>query len=172
MRVRTVLVLLLILALLLPVSYSFYSTQFSGFAYPTAGSTPSIVIVLKESYVLARVQITVDPQVGVQARLRNGTYVTLSPSATVQFENGTTKTLTSAETFSFVLPNTVTFSLERTATSGPGFSIDPSNPIAGAVLTGNNTQIGGLLGISGIDTFYLVVSGYAQITVFALGVSV
>jgi hypothetical protein len=173
LKVRTVLVLLLILALVLPVSFSFYSTQFSGFAYPTGESTSSVVVVLKESYVLARVQVTVDPQVGVQVRLQNGTTVTLSPSASVRFENGTTRTLTSPETFSFILPNTVTFSLERAGTSGPGFSLDPSTPIAGGVLTGNDTQdIEGWQGLSGIDTFYFQVTGYAQISVTALGMSV
>lgn len=173
MKIRTVLVLLLILALVLPASYSFYSTQFSGFAYQTGKSTPSVLVILKEAYILARVEVTIDPQVGVQVKLQNGTIVTLSPSASVQFENGTTRTLTSPETFSFILPNTVTFSLERVGTSGPGFNVDPSNPIAGAVLTGNDTQdIEGWQGLGGIDTFYIQVTGYAQISVTALGVSV
>jgi hypothetical protein len=173
LKIRTVLVLLLILALMLPVSYSFYSTQTSGFAYQTGVSTPSVVVVLKESYILARVQVTIDPQVGVQAKLQNGTIVTLSPSASLHFENGTTRTLTSSETFSFVLPNTVTFTLERVGTSGPGFSVDPSTPIAGGVLTGNDTQdIEAWQGLSGIDTFYFQVTGYAQISITALGVSV
>jgi hypothetical protein len=173
MKIRTVLVLLLILALILPLSYSFNSTQFSSFAYPSNGTAPSIVVVLKESYVLARVQITVDPQVGVEVKLQNGTFVTLSPSAMVQFENGTTKTITTPETFSFVLPNTVAFSWEQVGTGGPGFTVDPGNPIAGGVLTGNDTvDLAGLEGISGIDTFYLQVTGYAQIQVIAMGVSV
>ena len=173
MKIRTVLVLLLILALVLPASYSFYPTQFSGFAYQTGTSTPSVVVVLKEAYILARVEVTIDPQLNVQARLQNGTMVTLSPSASVHFENGTSRTLTSTETFSFILPNTVTFSLERVGTSGPGFSVDPSNPIAGAVLTGNDTQdVAGWQGISGIDTFYFQVTGYAQVSVTAVGVSV
>jgi len=172
LRIRTVLILLLILALILPISYSFYPTTAYGFVYQS-GTGPSVVLVLKESYIIARVQITIDPQVGVQARLQNGTTVTLSPSASVQFENGTTRTLTSAETFSFILPNTVTFSLVRAGTSGPGFNLDPSNPIAGAVLTGNETEnIGEWHGLTGIDTFYIQVTGYAQISFTALGVSV
>lgn len=173
MRIRTVLILLLILALMLPFSYSFSTTQSFGFAYQT-GSTPSAVVVLKESYIIARVQVTVDPQVGVQVRLQNGTYVTESPSATVQFENGTSRTVTSSETFSFVLPNRVIFSSVSVGTSGPdGTSLDPGNPIAVGLLTGNYTQdIEGWQGIGGIDTFYLYVSGYAQVNVAALGVSV
>jgi len=172
LRVRTVLILLLILALILPISYSFYPSAGYGFAFQN-GTTPSVVLVLKESYILARVQITIDPQVGVQVRSQNGTTITLSPSASVQFENDTTVILTNPETFSFVLPNTVTFSLVRAGTSGPGFNIDASNPIAGTVLTGNDTQdLGGWQGLTGIDTFYLKVTGYAQVSFTALGVSV
>jgi hypothetical protein len=173
MKIRTVLVMLLILALILPLSYSFYSTQSFSFTYQT-GSTPSVVVVLKESYVLARVQITVDPQVGVEVQLQNGTYVTLNPSATVQFENGTTRTLTSQETFSFVLPNTETFAWENVGTTGPsGSNLDSGNPIVSGLLTGNDTQsLGFWQRTAGIDTFYVQVTGNAQVNVIALGASI
>lgn len=160
MKIKSLLVLLLILALLVPVLSSFYFTQFSGATYQSQSGGNSILLITKEAYIYARVQVTIVPDQG------NAVPVTIT------LENGTTLTVNGTRTYSFVLPNSVTFSLVRAGTGGPGFSLTPATPIAGAVLNGNDTYgYTGYLGMVGIDAFYLQIKGFAQVSVSVMGVS-
>jgi len=171
MRIRTVLVLVLVLVLLTPILSSFYYTQFEGFSYQTGTTGGSVLVVMKEAYIFARVEITISPYQNVAVRSQNGTTTVMNEMVSLQFENGTTRTLSSQTTLSFLLPNSVAFTLTRVGTGGPGFSLDPSTPIAGSLLTGNDTQdLPGLLGVGGVDTFYLRINGDAQVSVSALGI--
>jgi hypothetical protein len=161
MRIRVVLVLLLIIAFILPILSSFYFTQFSGSTYQLQPGDNSILLITKQAYIYARVQVTITPQTGS------------SVPVTVTLQNGTTMTVEDTRTYTFILPNTVTLSLVRAGTSGPGFSLTAATPLAGAVLNGNDTyDYKGYLGLQGIDTFYLQIKGYAQVDVAAMGVSV
>jgi len=171
MKIRTMLILVLVMILIAPILSSFYFTQFEGFSYQTGTSSGSVLVVMKEDYIYARVQVTISPYQNVVLESQNGTTKEVSETVTLQFENGTTRTISSQTTLSFILPNSVVLSLTRAGVGGPGFSVDPSNPIAGSLLTGNDTQaLPGLIGISGIDTFYLLINGDAQVSVAALGI--
>jgi hypothetical protein len=161
MKIRTLLVLLLILALILPLLSSFYFTQFNGDTFQTQGGVNSVLLITKEAYIYARVQVTISPQPGSTVPV------------ILTFENGTTLAVVGSHTYTFILPNSVTFSLVRAGTGGPGFSLSTATPIAGAVLNANDTYgYTGYSGMTGIDAFYIQITGFASVNVDAMGVSV
>src|ERR1035438_826746 len=100
MKLRGLLVLLLLLAIMLPLTTLFQSTNVPESGH--AGIGNSIVVVAKENYVYARVQIVVQP---LNVLVQGGQ---IQP-AMFTFPNGTSVTVTKPTTFTIILPNEVFF---------------------------------------------------------------
>jgi hypothetical protein len=168
MKLKVLLVLLLIVAVLLPLTSIFQSASVSQFGYSGIGS--SVVVVAKESNVYARVEITVQPFV-------NNTNVVVQGGSiqptTLTFPNGTTVAVTRATTFDIVLPNSVIFNFGSPSAGGFGYSVSPSRSISLEVLNGLNATYGpASSGAPGIDIFQYTVTGDYELSVQALGVSI
>lgn len=163
MSLRSLLLLLLLLAVLLPLTSIFQSASFPEVGY--AGIGNSVVVVAKESYVYARVQIAVQP-------LQNNTDVVvyggqIQPTR-FTFPNGTSVTVTQPTTFTIILSNEVFIGQGATWATGPGYSVSPGSPLSIQVLNNQNATYNP---VSGIDMFQYTVSGDYELSVQALGVS-
>ncbi len=165
MKLRGLLLLVLVLAVMLPVTTIFHSASVPETGYAGIGS--SRVVVAKERYVYARVQIAVQP-------LENNTNVVVTGGqtrpATFTFPNGTSVTVTKPTTFTIVLSNEVYFELASWAV-GPGYSVSPSSPLSVQVLGPTSNSSSAVNSVPGIDIFQYSVSGDYELTVQALGVS-
>jgi hypothetical protein len=167
MKLRGLLPLLLLLAILLPLTTLFQSTSVSESGH--AGIGNSVVVVAKENYVYARVQIVVQP-------LENGTNVIVHGGPTLPvtftFPNGTSVKVTKPTTFTIILSNEVFFTLGSVGAGGPGYNVGPGQPLSVEVLNDQNATSNSIIGgIPGIDILQYAVSGDYQLSVSALGVS-
>jgi hypothetical protein len=167
MRLRGLLLLLLLLAILLPLTTLFQSTNVPESGH--AGIGNSVVVVAKENYVYARVQIVVQP-------LENGTNVIVSGGqtqpVTFTFPNGTSVMVTKSTTFTIILSNEVFFTLGSVSAGGPGYNVGPAQPLSVQVADNQNATSNSIIGgIPGIDILQYTVSGDYQLSVSALGVS-
>lgn len=166
MKLKGLLLLLLLLALLLPLTSLFTSTNIPESGY--AGIGNSVVVVAKESYVYARVQIEVQP-------FANNTNVVvyggqIEPTR-FTFPNGTSVMVKRATTFVVILINTAFIGYTSSA-SGLGYSITRSTPLSVQVLSGqNSTSIPVLGNIPGIDIFQYAVSGDYELSVQVFGMA-
>jgi hypothetical protein len=163
MKLRGLLVLLLLLAIMLPLTTLFQSTNVPESGH--AGIGNSIVVVAKENYVYARVQIVVQP---LNVLVQGGQ---IQP-AMFTFPNGTSVTVTKPTTFTIILPNEVFFMPSSVGAAGPGYNVDSGQPLSVQVLNDQNaTSIPTIGGIPEIDVVQYTVSGDYQLSVLALGVS-
>ena len=165
MKLKGLLVVLLVLAILLPVSTIFQSTSIPYASF--AGSGQNVVVVAKEDYVFARVVITVQPLASAPNVKVTGGFVL--PAIT--FPNGTTRQVQSDTTFVLTLPNTVTFPFSQSSASGPGYQVSPGTPISAQLVSGQNSTLGIDDSIPGIHVYQYVLTGDATISVNVLGVS-
>ncbi len=161
MRIRWLLVLILILVLIAP-TLSLFQSPAPSF-YQTGASGSSVIVIAKEDYVYARVQITIQPN-------------SLNQSATVTFPNGTSTNIEGSRTESIVLPNTIYYTFEGVGTSGEGYSVYGNHPLDVSLLSGQNatqflTYNAALVPAKGIHVFYLVIDGEAMVSISVLGVS-
>ena len=167
MSIRSLLLLLLLLALLLPLTSIFHSASVSEAGY--AGTGNSIVVVAKESYVYARIQIVVQP-------LENNSNVVIrggqvSP-VMFTFPNGTSVAVRTSTTFTVILSNEVFLGAFTTSAGGPGYDVSPANPLSVQVLAGQNATSSSVVGgIPGIDIYQYTLSGDYELSVQALGMS-
>jgi hypothetical protein len=167
MKLRGLLLLLLLLAILLPLTTLFQSTNVPESGH--AGIGNSVVVVARENYVYARVQIVVQP-------LENGTNVIISGGqtqpVTFTFPNGTSVIVTKPTTFTFILSNEVFFTLGSVSAGGPGYNVGPAQTLSVQVVDNQNATASSIIGgIPGIDILQYTVSGDYQLSVSALGVS-
>ncbi len=161
MRIRWLLVLILILVLIAP-TLSLFQAPAPSF-YQTGGSGSSVIVIAKEDYVYARVQITIQP---------NG----LNQTATVRFPNGTSTTIGGSHTETIALPNTIYYTFMDVGTGGEGYSVSGNHPLDVSFLGGQNatqflTYNDALVPAKGIHVFYLVIDGAAMVSIRVLGVS-
>jgi hypothetical protein len=168
MKLKVLLGLLLIAAILLPLTSIFQSASVAQFGYSGIGS--SVVVVAKESNVYARIEITVQPLV-------NNTNVVVQGGSiqpvTLTFPNRTVVAVTRATTFDIVLPNSAIFNFGSPSAGGFGYDVSPSRSISLEVLNGlNATYASAIGGIPGIDIFQYTVTGDYELSVQALGVSI
>ncbi len=167
MNLRGLLLLLLLLALLLPLTSIFHSAAVSEAGY--AGIGNSVVVVAKENYVFARVQIVVQP-------LENNTNVVvhggqIQPTR-FTFPNGTSVTVDQPTTFTIILSNEAIIGVSASSAGGPGYNVSPDNPLSVQVLPGQNATSSSVVGaIPGIDIFQYTLSGDYELSVQALGMS-
>jgi len=166
-KVRGLLVVILVLAILLPISSIFQSAYLPSVAF--AGIGQNVVVVAKEDNVYARLLLTVQP-------LGNESNVTVVGGSfqppTLVFPNGTSRQVNSTTTFSMTLPNRVVFLFGAVSASGPGFSLSPSSPISVQFLGNQNFTSFPGVSIPGVEVFPFTISGDAQITAQLLGVVV
>jgi len=167
MKLRGLLLLLLLLAILLPLTTLFQSKNVPESGH--AGIGNSVVVVAKENYVFARVQIVVQP-------LENGTNVIVhggqTQPVTFTFPNGTSVMVTKPTTFTFILSNEVFFTIGSVGAGGPGYNLGPGQPLSVQVVDNQNATSNSIIGgIPGIDILQYTVSGDYQLSVSALGVS-
>ena len=166
MKLRGLLVVLLVLAVLLVASTSFQSASVPYASF--AGIGQNVVVVAKENYVFARVAITVQPLASVaNVNITGGSVL---PSIT--FPNGTTLQVPVTTTFVLTLPNSVIFPfLSQSGASGPGFQISPSSPLSAQLLSDQNSTLGVDNSIPGIQVYQYILTGDATISVYVSGVS-
>jgi len=169
MKLRGLLAVLLVLAILFPLSSIFQSASIPYASF--AGSGQNVVVVAKEDYVFARVVITVQP-------LANDPGVQITGGSNlpaITFPNGTTRQVPAETTFVFTLPNVSVFPLSQTYASGPGYQISPESPVSAQLLSGENSTLGmdNLIdnSIPGIHVYQYVLTGDATVTVNVFGVS-
>lgn len=167
MKLRGLLLLLLLLAILLPLTSIFHSVGVSETGYAGIGNL--VVVVAKESYVYARVQIAVQP-------LENNTNVVIHGGqiqpVRFTFPNGTSVAVIQPTTFTIILSNEVFIGALATSAEGPGYNVSPGNPLSVQVLSGQNATYNSVVnGAPGIDTFQYTLSGDYELSVEALGVS-
>ncbi|MGP8125910.1 MAG: hypothetical protein ACLQEQ_08650 [Nitrososphaerales archaeon] len=163
MKLKGLLLLLLLLAVLLPLTAIFQSASVTETGY--AGIGNSVVVVAKESYVYARVQILVQPLVNNTNVVVYGGQI---QPARFTFPNGTSVTVTKPTTFTIVLSNDAFIGAPATWATGPGYTVSPGSPLSVQVLSGQNATSNS---IPGIDMFHYTVSGDYELSVQALGVS-
>jgi len=168
MKLRGLLLLLLLLAVLLPMTSAFHYASVPNFGYAGIGS--SVVVVAKEDYIYARIQIVVQP-------LENNTNVLihggLAQTVGFTYPNGTTVTVTRPTTFTIILPNSAFFG-EAVSWETGQISIGPGNPLGISVLTGQNATAFDMTKLSppqGVEITQCSVSGDYDLSVQALGVS-
>jgi len=165
MKLKGLLVVLLILAILLPLSSVFQSASIPYAAF--AGTGQNVVVVAKEDYVFARVVITVQPLASTpNVQVTGGSVL---PAIT--FPNGTTRQVPVDTTYVITLSNTVVFPFSQTSASGPGYQVSPGTPVSVQLLSGQNFTLGIDNSIPGIHVFQYILTGDATITVNVLGVS-
>jgi hypothetical protein len=166
MKLKGLLLLLLLLAIMLPLTSVFHSVSVSESGYSGIGNT--VVVVAKESYVYARIQIVVQP-------FENNTNVVVYGGqiqpVTFTYPNGTSTTVTQPRTFTVILSNEVFIDELAPGAGGPGYNVSPSNPLSVQVLSGQNAASGPALGVSGIDMYQYTLTGDFELSVQALGVS-
>jgi hypothetical protein len=165
MKIRGLLILLLVLAILLPLSSMFQSASVPYAAF--AGTGQNVVVVAKEEYVFARVVITVQPLANVSNVQTSGGPL---PTPSITFPNGTTRQVPATTTFILTLPNSASFPLQYSA-SGPGFQVSPGTPVSAQILSGENSTLGVNLQVPGIQVYQYILTGDAEISVHVLGVS-
>jgi hypothetical protein len=165
MKLKGLLVVLLILAILLPLSSIFQSASIPYASF--AGSGQNVVVVAKEDYVFAKVVITVQPLASTpNVQVTGGSVL---PAIT--FPNGTTRQVPADTTFVLTLPNTAVFPFLQGSASGPGYQVSPGTPVSVQLLSGQNSTLAIDNSIPGIHVFQYVLTGDATITVNVLGVS-
>lgn len=166
MKLKGLLLLLLLLALLFPLSTLFSSASVPDSQYVGIGN--SVVVVAKENYVYARVEITVQPLAN-----NTGVVVVGEPLEPVilTLPNGTAIKVTKDTTYTFILPNGV-LSNPAVGAAGPGYDVSPSSPLSVQFVSGQSAtyaEIGGP--IPGINIIQYTLSGDYGVSVSALGVS-
>ena len=166
MNLKGLLIVLLVLAILLPVSSIFQNV---GVPYSVcSGTCQNVIVVAKEDYVFARVLITVQPFVnGSNVVVHGGGII---PTA-IAFPNGTIRQVPSATTFVITLPNSVVLPFSQSYATGPGYQVSPGSPVSAQIVEGQNSTSGPSLQIPGIQIFQYVVTGDAAVGVQVLGVS-
>lgn len=166
MKLRGLLLLLLLLAILIPLTSLFQSASVPEFGYSGIGN--SVVVVAKENYVYARVQITVQPFVnGTNLMVYGGG---IQP-ALFTFPNGTSVTVTKPTTFTIILSNEA-FIGQASSASGPGYDISPGSPLSVQVLSNQNATSNSIIGgMPGISIFQYTLSGDYELSVQAFGMS-
>ena len=166
MKLRGLFILLLVLAILLPVSSIFQSASVPYAAF--SGTGQNVVVVAKEDYVFARVVINIEPFVNGSNVVVNGG--SILPTA-ITFPNGTTRQVPVATTFVLTLPNSAVLPFSGYSASGPGYRVSPATPVSAQILEGQNSTTGLDLP-PGIHVYQYVVTGDAEVTVQVLGMSV
>jgi len=165
MKLKGLLVILLVLAVLLPLSSIFQSTAIPYASF--AGSGQNVVVVAKEDYVFARVVITVQPLSSApNVQVGGGTVI-----PTITFPNGTSRQVPVTTTFVFTLPNTAALPLSQPSASGPGYQVSPGSPVSAQLLFGQNSTLGIGNSIPGIHVYQYTLTGDAIISVDVMGVS-
>ena len=169
MKIKGLLVILLVLAVLLIGSTAFQSASIPYASF--AGIGQNVVVVAKEDYVFARVAIEVQP-------LSSSPNVQITGGSTLPaiiLPNGTTIQVPVARTFVFTLPYSVALPLTQTSASGPGYQVSPGSPLSAQLLSGQNATQAAMatLGISvpGIGIYEYVLTGDATISVYVEGIS-
>jgi hypothetical protein len=168
MRVRFLLLLLLVFGLLLAVQWQF-SSYTPGTTYATSGSGTSVLVVAKENYLYARIQIV------VQAYNLSFNGTQLQP-VTLTFPNGTTVQITGTEEFNLVLPNSVYYTFTSYGAGGLGYSVSSGEPFDVGFLTGQNTtnpasnQTSLTSVQGGIDVYQYLITGDAAVQVSGMWV--
>jgi hypothetical protein len=163
MKVRWLLIILLVFALLLPLSSIFHSASLPTAAF--AGIGQNSIVIAKEDNFFAKVSITVQPlssEPGVS--VTGGGFL----PATITFPNGSKVDVPSTKTFVVVLPNTEVIS--STSASGPGYDVSPSNPVSIQILSDQNATLMPGESIPGVHVFEYTVAGDAQISALVSGV--
>jgi len=166
MKLKGLLVVFLVLAILLPLTSIFQSASIPYAAF--SGTGQNTVVVAKEDYVFASILITVQP-LGNVSNVQVVGGPLLPPAITLP--NGTTLQVSESMTFVFTLPNTVAFPLLQYSASGPGYQVSPASPVSAQILSGQNSTVGIPSSIPGIHVYQYTVTGDAVITVHVLGVS-
>lgn len=173
MKLRGLLLLLLLLAILLPLGSLFHSADLPEAGYVGTGSL--VVVVAKESYVYARLQIVVQPMEngpqGIPEASGAATQGLVQPTE-FTFPNGTSVAVTQTTTFTIILSNNA-FIGESVSWETGQISVSPGSPLSISVLNGQNaTSSSAVLGQpNGIDVFEYRVSGDYDLSAQALGVS-
>jgi len=164
-KIKGLLILLLVLALLLPLSSLFHTASVPS--AESIGIGQNVIVVAKEDNVFARVSITVQPLVNGSGVIEYGG--PFHPGV-ITFQNGTSITVTTPRTFLITLPNTGLVVLGGTYASGLGYDVSPSNPLSLQVLSDQNATL--LLGgpIPGIQVYEFTLTGDIQFSAQALGV--
>ena len=165
MRGRNLLALLLLLVMLFAVQWQF-SNFTPGTTYVTYGTGTSVLVVAKENYVYARLQIE------VQAFTSSFNGTQLQP-VTLTFPNGTRVQITGIEEFNIVLTNSVYYTFSSVGESGPGYSVSSNEPFNVGFLTGQNATNASSFaptGIQGIDVYQYVLTGAASLQVSSMWV--
>jgi len=171
MKVRGLLLLVLVLAIMLLLTSIFHYETVATTGY--AGSGYTVVDVAKESYVYARVEILVQPDI-----LYNATTTMCCVYSRVSFTypNGTSVTLNSPTTITVVLPNTLALGSLSPSAGGPDYYVTPASPLSVQVISRQNessisTQRADEAPVPGIDFYQYVLKGDFELTVQAFGVS-
>jgi hypothetical protein len=166
-KLRGLLLLLLLLAILLPLTSMFHSVSVPQSGYVGIGN--SVVTVAKENYVFARVQIYVQPLVNNTNVVVHGGQ--LQP-VRFTYSNGTSVMVTQPTTFTIILSNTAWIGELAPQAVGPDYNVSPGSPLSVQVLSGQNaTSSLAVGGVPGIDMFQYTLSGDYEFSVQALGMS-